>query len=122
MPETFSGDGFVLYWRGDDIKQRTETATQIALEALMRDCVEYAKSIAPFVTGRYRDGVGGGKGITYVLSGNGSKRAGSFGSDAPYGLFVEIGTSHMPGQYVIRRTADRLAPSLPQRVRSQLVT
>lgn len=120
-----NNSSFTLYWKGADLKERTQTASYLELEELLQQCVAYAKSIAPYVTGRYRDGNFDGRtrgqGITYVVRRRGSGVSGSFGSDADHGIWVEIGTVHMPGQHIIRRTADRLAPTLPRRVRSQLV-
>ncbi|WP_424570788.1 hypothetical protein [Streptomyces sp. CH-036] len=87
---------------------------QAAIEALSRDPAvrkavidraeqgrDFARSIAPVDTGRYRDS------IHVMEDANGADLV----ADVDYADDLEYGTRHMPGQHIFGRTLDSLRSS-----------
>lgn len=101
-------------WRGAEVANALEQALQDAMQETAVEAKSEAQAICPVDTGLLRSSIfadvdarGGSHRRTLVL-----------GADAPYALYVILGTSRAPAQDFIRPVMDRIAPKLTQRLRA----
>lgn len=106
--------GFRMTWNGATVQAAVDSNVQRALDESKTAAVAYAQSIAPVRTGFYRDNIDGE--VTVA----GTKRTMTLRGNASYSIWIEIGTSIMAGQHVLRRAIDQEAPKLTQRLRAAL--
>lgn len=104
-----------LDWYGDAIQGRIDSAVENAMNATLMDAVAQAQQPGwtPRDTGNLANS------ITFEgARRDGNGWAGSFGSyDVHYAIYVEVGTWKMQGRFYLRRSADKIFPSLPDRVK-----
>lgn len=89
-----------LNWHGDEIVEKAEKASKLALDRTMADCVEMAKRIHP-----WHEQSGELDASIWVMQGatsRGTKVSGRWGSDLPHALYMEIGTSRVGQRVAVR--------------------
>lgn len=101
-------------WRGAAVKQALDDAVQTAMQQVAEEAKAEAQSLAPVLTGLLRSSV-----FAQVDARGGSgRRTLVIGADAPYALYVELGTSRRAATPFIRPAVDRIAPKLTERLRA----
>lgn len=114
LRQSGKGGGVKFTWQGATVQAAMDSGVQGALDESKTSAVDYAQSIAPVRTGFYRDNIDGD--VTVA----GTKRTMTLRGNADYSLWIEVGTSRMPAQHVLRRAIDQEAPKLTQRIQAAL--
>lgn len=104
--------GTRIVWNGPKIKSVVDAAQRQAITATVADAAAYAQDIAPVDTGALKNSI---RFDPAKKRGNGW--VGSISSNMEYSLFVELGTRKMSPRPHIRPAADRIFPSLPDRIK-----
>lgn len=111
-----SRGSFRLTWRGSEVKNALDSAIQDVMDATAAEAKAEAQALCPVDTGLLRSSIF----AEVDARGGSSRRTLVLGANAPYALFVELGTSKMRAQPFIRPAIDRTAPRLTQNLRSAL--
>lgn len=103
-------------WRGDELKQKTQNATRLGLEACAAAMVAPAMAATPVKTGTARGSISfrpaERRGNTWVVL---------FGSfDVSYFIWLEIGHRSYPAQRMLQNAIDGEWPNLAGRIRGFL--
>lgn len=101
-------------WRGATVQRQIDQAVQQALDAEAAEVRDDLRASLHKVTGRMA-----AESFAEVEV-RGTKRQLALGSDAPYSIFEEQGTSRRPGHHVIRQVADRHVGHITPRLRAAL--
>lgn len=113
-PYTSRSGGFRFTWRGAEVANAFEDAIQDALDETGDAARQAAQDKCPVDTGLLRDSI-----FAIADVGEGAHRRKLIvGADAPYAMFVELGTSRMVAQPFLRPAIDQEAPKLTQRIRA----
>jgi len=107
---------FRFTWRGAEVRQALEQAMQDAMDETARAAKAAAQALAPVRTGLLRSSVY----AQVDARGGGARRVLTLGADAPYAVYVELGTSRMRAQPFLRPAIDQEAPRLTQRLRAAM--
>ncbi len=100
-------------WRGSAVAAALEQAVQDAMQQTAVEAKAEAQDLCPVDTGLLRSSIFAAVDAT----GGTSRRRLVLGADAPYALYVILGTSRQPAQDFIRPVIDRIAPKLTARLR-----
>lgn len=101
-------------WRGAAIAQALDDAMQQAMQQTAIEAKAEAQAICPVDTGLLRSSIF----ADVDARGGSGRRTLVLGADAPYALYVLLGTSRMPAQDFIRPVMDKIAPKLTERLRA----
>lgn len=107
---------FRLTWRGAEIKGQITDAVLQAMDETAEAAKAEAKAIVPVDTGRLRESID----AIVEQRGSGDRRTLMLFAAAPYALFVELGTVHMPARPYLRPAIDAEAPKLTARIRAAI--
>lgn len=101
-------------WRGAAVQSALDDAVQAAMQATAEEAKAEAQSLAPVRTGLLRSSV-----FAQVdARGGAGRRTLTLGADAPYSVYVILGTSRQAPQDFIRPVIDRIAPKLTENLRA----
>lgn len=110
-----SGRGSVkLIWQGATVSRQVEQAIQQAMAEEAAEVRADLRASLHKITGRMA-----AESFADVTV-SGTKRQLALGSDVPYAIFEEQGTSQRPGHHVIRSVADRHVPHITPRLRAAI--
>lgn len=105
--------GLKLDWKGPDVQKFMEAVVESVAATLQTRGEQLLKSLAAVDTGYMRD-------HSFVrIEQQGSRLKLTLGSEAPYTIFVEMGTSRMPAQPFIRPSFVWMAANLTQMLRAE---
>lgn len=107
-----AGRRFKFVWQGATVFQQIDAAIAQALEDEAKEIRLDLLASLHKITGRMA-----AESFAEV-SVAGTKRQLALGSDAPYSVYEELGTSRRPGHHVIRSVADRHAGHITQRLKA----
>lgn len=108
-----------LDWRGPQVHGATRAAAVAGVESTLQACVEQARADRDWgdISG---DAAASIEHTGAEITGTGvNGRWGSFG-DPHYFTFLEEGTSSIDADNTLRRAADAVYPSLPDRIRAEM--
>jgi HK97 gp10 family phage protein len=111
-----SRGSFRFVWRGSAVVDALDQAMQDAMQQTAEDAKAEAQANAPVRTGLLRSSIFAD---VDAVGGTGRRRI-VLGADAPYALFVILGTSRQRANDFIRPVIDKLAPILTQRLRAAI--
>jgi hypothetical protein len=112
MPD-FRGN-FRVEWLGHEIAKKYGDAARAAVNAALDEAVAIAKDDAPVRTGKYKGS------ITHTPATRTARGwTGALTTGVPYDIWVEIGTSRMPGQHVLQKAMLKAAPHLASRIKQE---
>lgn len=111
-PSGGAGRAFKLQWQGATVLRRIEAGVQKALDAEAAEIHADLQESLHKVTGRMA------RESFAEVTVSGTKRTLRLGSDAPYSVFEEQGTSQRPGHHVIRTVADRHVGHITPRLKA----
>lgn len=103
-------------WRGAAVIDALDDAVQTAMQQTAIEAKAEAQALAPVRTGLLRSSVF----ADVDARGGAGRRTLVLGADAPYALWVILGTSRQPAQDFIRPVIDRIAPKLTERLRAAI--
>lgn len=109
-----SRGSFRFTWRGAQVKHALDDAMQEAMQETAEAAKAAAQELAPVRTGLLKSSVY----AQVDATGADSRRTLAVGADAPYAVFVELGTATAPAQPFLRPAVDQEAPKLTQRLRA----
>lgn len=101
-------------WRGGEVVNALENALQDAMQATAEAAKDRAQQLCPVDTGLLRSSIF----ASVDAPGGSHRRTLVVGADAPYALYVELGTSRAPAQPFLRPAIDAEAPKLTERLRA----
>lgn len=101
-------------WRGAEVKDALEQAMQDAMDETAAEAKAEAQALCPVDTGLLRSSIF----ADVDAKGGGARRTLTVGADAPYCLWVELGSSRSPAQPFLRPTLDRIAPIFTQKLQA----
>jgi len=108
--------GFAFTWRGAAVAQALDNAMQDAMQATALEAKAEAQALAPVDTGLLKSSVF----ADVNASGGAGRRTLVVGANAPYAVYVELGTSRMAAQPFLRPTLDKIAPKLTANLRAAI--
>lgn len=101
-----------LEWYGDQLLRQFQDQMIQAVDSVLADCAAEAQTLVAVDTGALKNDIQF-KGAKR----SGGSIAGSFGAySVKYAIYQELGTYKMPAHPYLRPVADRLFPTLLQRV------
>ncbi len=101
-------------WRGAEVINALDDAIQAAMQATAEAAKAEAQSLAPVRTGLLRSSIY----ADVNAPGGSARRTLVLGADAPYALYVELGTSRQAAQPFLRPAIDKIAPKLTENLRA----
>lgn len=104
---------FEYNYKGNEIQNATQKATEMGINKVMADCVVHSKDIVPYDTGTLHNSLK----ILDFATKEGNQTIGRWGSAAVnYAIFVEFGTIRMSAQPYLRPSADLQYKNLSKRI------
>lgn len=112
--------GVRLDWKGDQIARKAERATVEATDAVNEKAAEKARSDHGWrsQTGTAERSI---RAQPAEVTPQGVKGSfGSYGSDAYYFIFLEVGSANTPADDTLRRAADDAYQKLPEEIKRRI--
>lgn len=115
-PYNSRSGGFRFTWRGAELADAFDQALQDAMTATGEAAKAAAEERCPVDSGLLKSSIF----AIADVGGGAHRRKLIVGADAPYAMFVELGTSTHQAQPFIRPAIDQEAPKLTERARAAL--
>lgn len=109
-----SRGSFRFEWRGAQVQSALDQAMQDAMDATAEAAKEAARERCPVDTGLLKSSIY----AQVDARGGTARRTLTVGADAPYAVYVELGTDRAPAQPFLRPAIDAEAPKLTERLRA----